>query len=367
MSVDDEPCGEDIEPNMNSPIRVLHLEDSPLDAELIQDKLESAGIACTIVRVPGKDAFEAALTQQPFDLILCDYNLPDYDGLSALWLAREKQPDAPVIVISGILGEEEAVECVKKGATDYVLKQRPQRLVSSVKRALQEAREHRKLRQAEKDIRDSLEEKIALLKEVHHRVKNNLQIVVSLLNLQAVRTKNPEALDTLRQTGNRILSMALLHETLYRSKNLARVSFASYTESICSHLFRSYGPKAACVKLELHLEETPVEMDQAVSCGLIINELVSNALHHAFPGNRTGRITVELRVAPDRQMILTVADDGVGLPPQLDIQQPETLGHQLVRLLVDKLHGTLEVEQDRGTTFRIAFQAQQDDSWTAGN
>lgn len=347
---------------MKSHIRVLHLEDSPLDAELIREKLESAGLACDIVLVSGKEAFEAALTQQAFDLILCDYNLPDYDGLSALWLAREKQPDAPVIVISGILGEEEAVECVKKGATDYVLKQRPHRLVSSVKRALMEAREHRKLKQVEKDIRDSLEEKIVLLKEVHHRVRNNLQIMVSLLNLQAVRTKNPEALDTLRQTGNRILSMALLHETLYRSKSLARVNFASYTESICGNLLRSYGPKAARVKLDLCLKETPVEMDQAVSCGLIINELVSNALHHAFPGDRTGRITVGLQVTPEKQLILTVADDGVGLPPEMDIQQAETLGHQLVRLLVEKLRGTLEVTRNHGTTFRIAFQAQQEES-----
>jgi two-component sensor histidine kinase/CheY-like chemotaxis protein len=347
---------------MKSPIRVLHLEDSPLDAELIREQLASAGVACNIVLAADKEAFESALTRQAFDVILCDYNLPDYDGLSALWLAREKQPDTPVIVISGILGEEEAVECVKKGATDYVLKQRPQRLVSSIRRALQEAKKHRELKQAETDIRNSLEEKIVLLKEVHHRVKNNLQIVISLLNLQAVRTKNQEALDTLRQTGNRILSMALLHETLYRSKNLARVSFVSYTESICSHLFRSYGPQMARIKLEMSVKETSMEIDQAVSCGLIINELVSNALHHAFPGNRSGRIMVGLEATPEKEMTLTVSDDGVGMPPELNFEKAETLGHQLVRLLAEKLHATLEMKRDRGTTFRIAFQAKTEES-----
>ncbi len=351
---------------MKNSIRVLHLEDSPLDAELIREKLETAGVACDIVLVSEKNAFESALTQKTFDLILCDYNLPDYDGMSALALARKKQPETPVIVISGILGDEEAVECVKKGATDYVLKQQPHRLAASVRRALHEAKEHRDLKRAEEAIRASLEEKIVLLKEVHHRVKNNLQIVVSLLHLQAVRTKNPEALDTLRETGDRIFSMALLHETLYRSQNLARVSFASYTENICNHLFRSYGPKAVRIKLDLRLKETSVEMDQALSCGLIITELVSNALKHAFPGDRSGRIMIQLQSAPGNQMMLTVADDGAGMPPALDIRQSDTLGHQLVRLLVEKLHGTLEVTRDHGTAFHIAFQAKQVETAAGG-
>jgi two-component sensor histidine kinase/PAS domain-containing protein len=204
-------------------------------------------------------------------------------------------------------------------------------------------------------IRASLEEKTVLLKEVHHRVKNNLQIVISLLNLQAVRTKNPMALDTLQETGNRVRSMALLHETLYRSESLGRVNFANYIESICDHLFRSYGPKAARVRLEPHLEEVSIDLDQAVSCGLIINELVSNALKHAFPEGRAGRITVELHKLPQEQAVLTVADDGVGMPPQLNVRQTGTLGHQLVFMLVEKLRGTVEVTRDHGTAFRIVF------------
>ena len=214
-------------------------------------------------------------------------------------------------------------------------------------------------KRGEDAIRASLEEKTVLLKEVHHRVKNNLQIVISLLNLQAVRTKNPMALDTLQETGNRVRSMALLHETLYRSESLGRVNFANYIESICGHLLRSYGPKAARVKLEPHLEEISIDLDQAVSCGLIINELVSNALKHAFPEGRPGRIIVELKSLSQEQFMLKVADDGVGMPPQLDIHQTGTLGHQLVFMLVEKLRGTLEVTRDRGTSFQITFQARQ--------
>jgi len=212
-------------------------------------------------------------------------------------------------------------------------------------------------KRAEDAIRASLKEKTVLLKEVHHRVKNNLQIVISLLNLQAVRIKNPEALDAMQETANRVRSMALLHETLYLSQSLARVNFASYIENICSHLFRSYGQKAAHIKLEPHLENIAIDLDQTVSCGLIINELVSNALKHAFPDGRSGRIAVELQATQEGQIALKVADDGVGLPPGLDVHQTETLGHQLVFMLVEKLRGTVDVTQNHGTVFRIAFQA----------
>ncbi|MBI5818459.1 MAG: DUF3365 domain-containing protein [Verrucomicrobia bacterium] len=210
-------------------------------------------------------------------------------------------------------------------------------------------------KRGEDAVRASLQEKTVLLKEVHHRVKNNLQTVTSLLNLQAVRTKNQTALDTLQETGNRVRSMALLHETLYRSETLGRVNFGNYIENICGHLLRSYGPKAAQIKLESHLEEVSVDLDQAVSCGLIINELVSNALKHAFPDGRAGRIEVELKKTPEQQIVLKVADDGVGIPPGADIHQTGTLGHQLVFMLAEKLHGTVEVIREHGTTFRIMF------------
>src|SRR5437870_8603171 len=142
---------------MRRHIRLLHLEDDARDAALIRDKLELADLACEIVHVQTKDAFEVALSKEPFDLILTDFNLPGYDGLAALKLARERQPGAPVIVISGSLGEDEAVNCLHVGATDYLLKQRLERLVSAVDRALQEADELQKRRQAEVELRESEE------------------------------------------------------------------------------------------------------------------------------------------------------------------------------------------------------------------
>jgi PAS domain S-box-containing protein/diguanylate cyclase (GGDEF)-like protein len=141
----------------NRSIRVLHLEDDPRDAELIRQKLRMEGLACDIVWVDGREAFETALAHEAFDLVIADYNLPDYDGMSALARVREKQPELPVIVVSGSVGEEEAVECLKAGATDYVLKQRPQRLGAAVMRALREAEQRQKRRRAEEALRESEE------------------------------------------------------------------------------------------------------------------------------------------------------------------------------------------------------------------
>lgn len=206
-------------------------------------------------------------------------------------------------------------------------------------------------------IRDSLTEKTVLLKEVHHRVKNNLQIVCSLLSLQSLRTKQAEALDALKDTTSRVRSMSLLHEALYRSGNLAQVDFAAYIDSICSHLFRAYGSRAAEIRFERRFENVRMELDQAISCGLIVNELVSNALKHAFPEGRAGRIAVAFEQTPDGRVTLAVSDDGVGLPPNLDLAAAETLGHQLVQMLAEKLGAKVEILRNGETAFRIVFVA----------
>ena len=155
---------------MNPSFRVLHLEDNLRDAEIIRERLEADGLACVITLVSDRQSFELAFNQAAFDVILCDYNLPDYDGLSALKLAREKQPNAPVIILSGLLGEEEAVKCLHRGATDYLLKERLDRLPSAVKRALEEAEEHRKRQQAEAALRKSEEHLRAVLQYAHDAI-----------------------------------------------------------------------------------------------------------------------------------------------------------------------------------------------------
>lgn len=194
-------------------------------------------------------------------------------------------------------------------------------------------------KQAESALRDSLAEKTALIKEVHHRVKNNLQVVASLLSLQERRQQVPEALEVLHDTQARVTAMALLHEVLYRSENLATVDVAAYVERLCASLLRAVGPVASRVQVVRDIAPVRLPLDQAVPCGLIINELVSNALKHGYSGGRSGRVVIDLRPQERGTLLLRVIDDGVGLPAGFDAKNTSTLGLNLVFDLVRQLGG----------------------------
>ncbi len=201
-------------------------------------------------------------------------------------------------------------------------------------------------------------EKEVLLKEIHHRVKNNLQIISSLLNLQSRKITDPQTLEVLRDSQNRVRSMALIHEKLYQSGNLAEIDFSEYAKSLTTSLLRSYQSNRAVIKLKFELDDAVLlPLESAISCGLIVNELVTNTLKYAFPNDKTGTLVLEARKDAANKFTLRVADDGVGYPPDLDIQNTNTLGLQLVRSLVGQLDGKLEMENNNGVEYRISFQA----------
>jgi two-component sensor histidine kinase len=200
----------------------------------------------------------------------------------------------------------------------------------------------------------SLREKEVLLQEIHHRVKNNLQVISSLLNLQAGGLEDTRALDALRDSQGRVRSIALVHEKLYQSPDLAHIDFAAYTRELASALLRSYDAHTQGIALSTQIDDVLLGIDTAIPCGLILGELVSNALKHAFPGKRSGEITVGLR-ARSGETILTVGDDGIGLPADLDFRSPESLGLELVTTLVQQLDGTIELDGREGTLFKISF------------
>jgi PAS domain S-box-containing protein len=210
------------------------------------------------------------------------------------------------------------------------------------------------------ELRASLREKEALLKEIHHRVKNNLQIVSSLLNLHRPASADPAVTLFIDESRNRIRSIALLHETLYLSENLARIDFRLYVRSLGAHLMRTYAAYAPGVALDLKVDEVALGLDQAIPCGLIINELVSNALKYAFPENRPGRIHVHVghvEGGAPNEVLLAVVDDGVGLSEEFDPRTTRSLGLRLVNDLASQLGGKLVLTGGPGTRAEIRFHA----------
>ena len=208
---------------------------------------------------------------------------------------------------------------------------------------------------AESKIRASLEEKEVLLQEIHHRVKNNLQVVSSLLNLQSRGIDDEETRQKFKESQNRVQSMALIHEQLYQSDNLSEIDFPKYIRQLAAHLFRSYQVSASRIDLETDIEDIPLGINVAVPCGLVINELLSNALKYAFPEGKGGRVKIRLFERENGYVSLSVADDGVGIPPEIGFWNAKTLGLRLVRTLVHQLEGGVEIERSGGTEIVITF------------
>jgi PAS domain S-box-containing protein len=227
------------------------------------------------------------------------------------------------------------------------------RMVMSIIRDITERRK------AEETIQASLREKEALLREIHHRVKNNLQVTSSLLRLQAGAVADPQSREMFEETESRIRSMALVHEKLYQSTNLSRIDFADYIRSLGALLFSSSAINPANVKLQVSGGDIYLSIDTAVPCGLIVNELLSNALKHAFPGDRTGEIHVHLDEQEGGWIRASVRDDGVGLSSDFDPERTSTLGLQLVHGLAQQIDGRITIERGVGAGFILEFPAER--------
>ena len=208
-------------------------------------------------------------------------------------------------------------------------------------------------KQGEEQLKASLAEKEVLLKEIHHRVKNNLQIISSLLHLQARNVEDRQVLAVFDDSQNRIRSMALVHEELYKSDDLTRIDFSRYLHQLIDNLLESYGADSGRISLQIQVDDILLNIDTAIPLGLIINELTSNALKHAFPGDRKGVVQIELKSSGDERFVLRVSDDGVGFPEDLDLQTPQTLGLKLVDTLSSQLRSRIELDQSHGTRFTI--------------
>lgn len=344
-----------VSPNQVS-IRVLIVEDAEDDALLVVRALRRGGYEPEWERVDTAEAMQHALGRQRWDVIVSDYHMPHFSALAALKVLHGGGWDLPFIVVSGSIGEEMAVAAMKAGVHDYIMKDNLARLVVAIEREMRDADGRRLRRRAESQVRSSLREKNILLKELHHRVKNNLQVVASLLHLGSRTITDDRSLHVFEEARARIKSIALVHEKLYQSPDFAGVDLSDYLSDVAAHACRSYGSSSNPPTIECDFDGCVTTVDVAIPCGLIVNELVSNATKYAFPGGRKGVIRLSLKRDPEGGVRLSVSDTGIGFPPGLDLQNPRTLGLQLVLTLTEQLGGTASFDrQDGGGRVTIAF------------
>ncbi len=212
-------------------------------------------------------------------------------------------------------------------------------------------------KESERQIQNSLREKEVLLREIHHRVKNNLQVIISLLNLQSQYVKDQDVIQMFQQCQNRVNSIAIIHEKIYRSKNLSSIKLKDYIGDLANDLFASYKISTGKIGLKLDIEDISLGIDSSMPCGLIINELISNSLKYAFPENKAGEIEIVIHKISRGEIELVFIDNGIGLPDMIDFKNSPSFGFRMIVDLVEfKLMGEIKQIQDKGTKFRIRFK-----------
>lgn len=463
-------------------IRVLILEDVPLDAELIETQLKREGLEFKSKIVEKEEDYRREMAEFQPSIILADHSLPQFDGITAMHMAREISPNTPFIFVSGKIGEDFAVDMLKEGATDYVLKNNLSKLPHAVKRALEEAKEkmeksaaeealkereekYRNLfeyfpnyvvvlgldgkimdlnhaaakfsplsredtvgmyftdlqsvtgedssfyqelfskfleeedvgtfesrlisregeirlmevhpaplykegeiyaiqiiaqditerKKAETEVNASLKEKEMLLGEINSRVRNYMNIISSLLELQSVYMKDEENREVLKDNKNRVKSMLLIHDGFSQSEDFALIDFSQYVKKLIEHINNSYNVDTDRIKVNSKTEGLMLDIDSAIPCGLIINELLTNAVKHAFPGNEKGEVRVEFGLDTQENNVLIVKDNGTGLSDEINFKESKTMGFQLVNTLVNQLNGSVILSRDKGTTFQVIW------------
>jgi two-component sensor histidine kinase/CheY-like chemotaxis protein len=356
-------------------IRLLTVEDDLAVRQTITAYFEDCDFE-VFEAVDGADGI-AKFKELRTDIVLTDLRMPNVSGIDVVKAVHETDPETPVVVVSGTGAITDSIEAIRQGAWDYVCKPIVDMAVLEhvVRRVLERAdllkqkRHHQEYLEKEveartKEIREtneqlaaSLKEKTVLLQEIHHRVKNNLQVIASIINLQAIKIQDDRMRDIFSTLQTRIHSMSAIHEALYNSKSLSHINFADYINSMLRSLMTIYGVSPGHLAVELKTEDLELGIDQAVPCGLIINELVTNTMKYAFPDpDKKGVLRIEFTKDPSNQRYnLVVADNGIGLPQDFEDRKAQSLGMSLVEALTSQLGGEMTVSATVGTEFRVSF------------
>ncbi len=348
-----------------SVIRILLVETDAEDARAIQALLPGvSGLRCEWHHAGDLPAAGRILDFLSVDVVVLSLCLPGCSGVESLQRLQALAPDKPVVVVTAEEDEDLGVAAVQQGAQEYLVKgQMESRTVARIVRyAIERQR-------VEAQLRASLLEKETLLREVHHRVKNNLQVILSLLRLGSENLPEGEARRIFQDSHNRIRSMSMIHEALYQSRNISKVPFHDYVKELMRELFCAHNAWARGIEMDLQIAPVELGIDTAIPCGLILHELVTNSLEHAFPeaagkggAKAAGRLPEERkwvqvvfrRVDPDR-LQLQVSDNGIGLPPEGELRKKKSVGLNLVVTLAGQLGGAVDCRTGPPSVYGIVF------------
>ena len=354
-------------------VGILVVDDQPSQLLSHEVILRELGERLVTAR-SGREALQR-LMDEDFAVILLDVNMPDMDGFETASLIHQhpRFEKTPIVFVTGAQPTTlDLLKGYRVGAVDYVeVPVVPEILRSKVAVFVDLNRKRRDLqrlnnalqaeiaqrRNAEEAVRHSREKEV-LLQEIHHRVKNNLQIITSLLRMQSRAVQDPAFSEALRECQNRVASMALIHDKLYRARDLARVSFGEYVRDLTNNILTSYALPARSVRVRLDIDDLSLSLDYAVPCGLILNELMSNCLKHAFPVGHSGTVYIGFHAEGEEELCLVVRDDGVGVPADVDLARTSSLGWRLIRALVEQLGGVVQCQTAGGTSIEIRFARQ---------
>jgi len=369
--------------------RILIIEDSLRDVRIIQEMLkEVRHFDFEYTHADMLDKGLKHLEKDNFDVLLLDLNLPDNTGLDTFIKARNTKSNMPIVILSGEADEETAIEAVHQGAQDYLMKgevdgkllarsifyaierksieeelikhkDHLEELVEKRTLGLKEAnkklrREIIERKQAEEEIRASLEEKKILLDEIQERIQSSLQTIISIIDAEYFQNGQKKPVEFNQEIQTRARAVELINEKLYQSEDFAMIDFSCYIRELTGYLFDFYGVDSNLISVKMDVEGIPLDINVAIPCGLIINELVTNSLKHAFPDRSKGQIWIKFH-SDNNNTVLTVSDNGIGLKEVIETEKSETSGLRLVNKLVKQLNGKIELNTDEGTEFKIIF------------
>ncbi len=348
-------------PGQRYNISVLFVDDNETIRKLYRRILEKH-VNHLYIAENGSHGLELYLKHKP-DLVITDMMMPVMNGLEMVKEIKKIAPDAKFVVMSAYSEKDSFVESIHLGVDGYLMKPvEAKKLLSLIDEFAgitlmkwELERKEKKRQEAEEYLKKSLEEKDVLLREVHHRVKNNMQIISSILSMQSRSIEDPRLQEILQESQNRIRSMALIHENLYNHKSLANIMFSTYVKSLCGNIARTYANQQAHVQFDYKMDDAYLAMDIAIPCGLIINELISNSFKYAFVNQPNGVISILFENKQDNSYVLTVADNGSGIPPEVNINKTKSLGMKIIRKLVQQIDGELQTDFSNGTKFTIIF------------